>query len=283
MMVGPSALIQLPAKLAGIDPTPAVYDPAVAENALTAVRPRLLAIPSDRLAIPRLDLDAATRTLLKVHALSQVPEVLALFEGMAGAQQFEMVNLERLRDLSLVTLHLYRKAESEGAFVSKAKVPAELDALSAELEKRVQTVCEALLPNDPVVILLRPGIGYTDRAFDLLGYADLYEKHEAILKGHPLYRAGDKEEARKVGGQLLAAVENSMNGAQRAAVDLMRRAWTLLVPVYFEVRNTGLSIFRYDPAKDERFPSIYLAGRKGSSKGKAAKEDPGAPPAPENK
>ncbi len=284
LAVGPPALIHLPAELVGVQPEPPVYDPETAEALLTAYLPRLKAIPPDRLDFPRVDVDAVSRTLLAVYAFTQVPQIRSLFQAAATAGQFDMVNLERLKEVTLLLIHAFRKAEAAGALKTSAKVPADLDTESLEVEKRLQAVCEGFFPDDLFIQQLRPGTGYIDRAYDLLGYADKYDANSAVVKGHVLYRPTDASDARKLAGKLLATINTEMNPAQKLAFDQLQRVWTFEVPVYFEVRQVGLGLLRYDRSRDERFPSVYTVGRKGSGRKKASKEEaPAEPPVAEGK
>jgi hypothetical protein len=268
---GPPALVRLPAELAGAKLELPVYEPKAAEALLDAYRPRLIAIAPDRLDFPRVDVDAAGRALFTAYALTQVPPMLAIYEAAAKAGSFILANLDSLRDATMILVHAYQKANAAQALKTSAKVPAELDAQSAEVEGRMQKVCDDFFFDDPAIAALRPGTGYVDRAYDLLGYADKYEEQAAVVPGHPQYRATDKDEARKLAGRLLAEVDKEMNPAQRQAFDLLRRTWTLVKPIYFEVQQIGLEALRYDPARNERFPSIYAAGRKGVGRKKGSK------------
>jgi len=267
--VGPPALTRLAAELVGFHADPPVYEPKTAEDLLTAYLPRFKAIVADRLELPRFDVDTVGRVLLGVYAFTQSPHVLPIYQGAAGADHFDLANLAHLRDGTLVLLHTFRKAEAAGALKSNAKVPAELDAESLDVEKRMQSVCEGFFPDDPIVQQLRPGIGYVDRAYDLFGYADVYEQKAATVAGHVLFRPTDKNLARTLAGRLLTEVSKTMNPDQKQAVDLLYRAWTFLKPVYFEVQEVGLAGLRYDPQREERFPSVYVVGRKGRGRRKA--------------
>ena len=135
----------------------------------------------------------------------------------------------------------------------------------------MQRVCEGFYPDDPAVQELSPGTSYLDRAYDLLGYADVYAKRPAVA-GHVAYRETDKADAHRLAGELLAALGKEMNAEQKLAFDLLRRAWTFLKPVYFEVQQVGLAGLRYDPAREQRFPSLYVVGRKGVGRKKAKKD-----------
>jgi hypothetical protein len=269
---GPPALTRLPAVLAGIQLDLPVYEPEAAEALVQANRPRMVAIAADRLDFPRVDVDTVSRALLTAYALTQVPDLLAIYKGAAGAGQFDLANLDHLRDLTLILVHAYHKAGAAEALKTNARVPAELDKESAEVEKRMQKVCEDFFPDDPAIVALRPGTGYVDRAYDLLGYADKYDEKPSIVTGHVQYRATDKDAARKLAGRILAEVDQGRNPAQKRALDLLSRAWTTLKPVYFEVQQVGLAALRYDPVREDRFPSLYVVGRKGQGRKKASKD-----------
>ena len=280
LTVAPPAVANIAADLAGFVPQPAAYEPKAAAELLAAYRPRLAAIPPEVLDFPRVDVDAVCRQLLAVHALTQHPPVLAFYKAAAAAGHFDLANLQHLQAVTLVLLHALRLADAAGAFRT-AKVSAELDAKSAELEARIQKVCEHFFADHPeigpVLRRLSPGTGFLDRAYDLLGYADIYEQQHAIVSTDPLhYRKTDLGDARKLAGQILQEIGATMAPDAREAFDILRRTWTLLKPIYFEVQQVGLSGLRHDPQRHDRFPSLYVVGRKGQGRRKA----PAEPPAP---
>lgn len=284
--VAPAAVAHIAAELAAFAPQPPLYEPKVAAELLVAYRPRLAAIPADRLDFPRVDVDSVCRHLLAVYALTQHPAVRPFYEAAAAQGHFDLANLEHLKSVTLVLLHASRLADAAGAF-RNAKVSADLDAKSAEVEGRLQKVCEHFFGNHPVLgpVLRRysPGTGYLDRAYDLLGYADIYEEQHAIVSTDPLhYRTTDREDARKLAAQILQEIGATMGPEAREAFDLLRRTWTLLKPLYFEVQQIGLAALRYDPQREERFPSLYVVGRKGQGrrKGSAEASAAGAPAQP---
>jgi hypothetical protein len=45
--------------------------------------------------------------------------------------------------------------------------------------------------------------------------------------------------------------------------------------MYVEVQENGLCLLRYDPQRDQRFPSVFAAGRPGAGK-RPSKKDGGA-------
>ncbi|XYH96538.1 hypothetical protein ACMHYB_53635 [Sorangium sp. So ce1128] len=279
----PPAVTTLAAQLAGFTAEPQGYDPGVAEDLVATYRPRLTAITPDRLEVPRVDIESISRALLTVHALTQAPPLLALYKGAAAQGEFQLDNLEHLKALALILLHAYRQADAAGAFTSGAKLSAVLDKESAEVESRLQKVCEHFFGDDPelgpVLRRLSAGTGYLDRAYDLLGYADIYQaKHDVVSKDPVHYRATDLADARRIASQILAVLGAALSPKAREAYDLLQRAWTLAKPLYVEVQELGLRFLRYDPQRDARFPSLYVVGRAGQGR-KRTKKEPAAPAA----
>ncbi|MGK3998605.1 hypothetical protein [Sorangium sp. So ce1024] len=273
----PPVVTTLSAQLAGFKAEPQVYDPELAEELVAAYRPRLTAITPDRLEVPRVDVESVSRALLTVHALTQAPPLLALYQGAAAQGEFHIDNLDHLKALALILLHAYRQADAAGAFTSGAKLSAALDKESAEIEARLQKVCEHFFGDDPelapVLRRLSAGTGYLDRAYDLLGYADIYQAKQDVVSTDPVhYRATDLADARRLASQMLAVLGAALSPKAREAYDLLQRAWTLAKPLYAEVQELGLRFLRYDPQRDARFPSLYVVGRAGQGRKKTKKE-----------
>ncbi|KYF83449.1 hypothetical protein BE11_40425, partial [Sorangium cellulosum] len=279
----PPVVATLSAQLAGFTAEPHGYDPGLAEELVAAYRPRLTAIAPDRLEVPRVDIESVSRALLTVHALTQAPPLLALYRSAAAQGEFQIDNLDHLKALALILLHAYRQADAAGAFSSGAKLSAALDKESAEVESRLQKVCEHFFGDDPelgpVLRRLSAGTGYLDRAYDLLGYADIYQaKHDIVASDPVHYRATDLADARRLASQMLVVLGAALSPKAREAYDLLQRAWTLAKPLYVEVQELGLRFLRYDPQRDARFPSLYVVGRAGQGRKRTKKEQaaPGA-------
>ncbi|MCK6439985.1 MAG: hypothetical protein L6Q71_07265, partial [Planctomycetes bacterium] len=259
-----------------LEPIP--FDPDDAQTFLDAYRPRLHAISSDRLEIARLDMDAVGRALLSVSALIEVPTLRLFYEGAAKNNEFFLENLAHLKALSFIVQLAQRKIDAAGAFMTTAKIPADMDKASAELEARMQKTAEHYFSEDaeigPMLRQLSPGTGFLDRANDLLGYAQIYELGKDIVSRDPLYyRATDVADAKRLAGQILAALGAEMTPAAREWTDILRRAWTMLRPVYREVQELGLRFLRLDPRREERFPSLFVMGRSGQGRKRAKKEE----------
>jgi hypothetical protein len=278
LAVAPPAIVNLATELSTLTLEPIPFDPDVAQAFLETYRSRLNAIGADRLEVARVDVDAVGRALLSVSALVEVPSMRALYERAAESGEFFLENLSHLKALSFIVQLAYRKVDAAGAFATTAKIPPELDQVSAEVEARMQKTAEHYFKEDPeigpILRRLSPGTGFLDRANDLLGYAEIYASKKDIVSKDPVhYRATDVADAKRMAGQILAALGAGMTPAAREWYDVLRRGWTLLRPVYREVQELGLRFLRLDPRREERFPSLFVMGRAGQGRKRTKKDE----------
>lgn len=264
---------------------PHAYDPAAAKAALDTLRPRLRALAADKLAIPRLDVRAAALAALNVHGfVTQHAALRARFEKLHEAGELDIASIDGLKDAAFVVLLAHAQAEEAGAFATDVKVPAAVVEEAMGVERRMQELLEYKFKKDPQVApllaVLRPGTGYRDLAADLLGYAEIYERHaKEVASDTTNYRPTDAADAQRLAGEILSSLSASMSPKAREAYELLQRAWLHLREVYFEVSEAGRWLLRYDPRRDERFPSLFAAGRPGSGRPpKKPKVDGATPP-----
>lgn len=150
----------------------------------------------------------------------------------------------------------------------------------------MQTVCEYHLSDDPEIAplleQLRPGTGYWDLLNDMKGYVRIYERRADVVKSDSKhYRAGDLKRAKELIAVIGDAIFGAMSEEARSAYDTYARCWTLLDKRYEEVRQTGLWLFREEPGREERFPSLYAAARpNGGRPRKQASSEAAPAPAP---
>ena len=274
--LAPPIVLSAAASYAGITPRPPAYDPAAAATFLVAFRPRLDAIQAADLLVPRLDVRAAALSALGVYAFVTQAEVLhARFQKQDTIGEFDIASIEGLKAASFLVFLTHAQAEAAGAFATDVKVPVELIQEGIEVEARMQELCEYKFKRDPkiapLLALLRPGSGYRDLAGDLLGYADIYvTRPKEVASDETNYRSTDVADARRIAGEIMAHLAAAMTPKAREAYELMQRAWTLLVQIYFEVQEVGTCLLRRDPKRDEWFPSLYAAGRSGRPRKKKA-------------
>lgn len=264
---------------------PAAYDRAAAKVALEALRPRLLAIPADKVSVPRLDVRTAALSALGVHAyVTGHAPIRVRFEKLHGAGEFELANLAALQDAAFVVLLTHAAAEEAGAFATDIKVPSAVVEEAMGVERRMQDLLEYKFKKDPeiapLLAVLRPGTGYRDLAADLIGYAGIYERRaKEVASDTTNYRSTDAADAHRLAGEILSHLSASTSPRAREAYDTLRRAWTLLLQIYFEVSESGRWLLRYDPRREERFPSLFAAGRPGGGRPpKKPKVDGASPP-----
>ena len=276
LTVAPPAIASIAAPLAAFVPVVATYDAVLAKGLVETYRPRLAAIDLARIITPRLDVDAASRALLSVHATAtQAPGLYAQLKQLHAAEQLDIANVDDLKDVVFVMMFAYREATEAGAFKSNAKIPEALDTASAKLEIEMQSVCEHNLGDHavhgPLLDILRPGTAYLDRANDLLGYAKVYEAEPGVVSKDTKYKPTHLADARRLAGEILAALSAAMTPKAREWYDFLQRAWTLATKMYFEVQEAGTFLLRYDPRREERFPSLYAVARGGGPKKKGKK------------
>jgi hypothetical protein len=139
-----------------------------------------------------------------------------------------------------------------------------VDDLAAAMTRAPLSVAVVARRRPAPLRMLSPGTGHRDLATDLLGYAEIDEARPAEAASDTTnYRATDVADARRIAGEILAHLSAAMSPKARDAYDLLQRAWTLLLQIYFEVQKVGLCLLRHDPRQDEWFPSLFAAGRSG--------------------
>lgn len=165
---------------------------------------------------------------------------------------------------------------------SAAKVPVKLASEAKEIRERMDLVLTFLFGKNeklaPVLDALRAGRGHQAAATALLRYSQLYVEHHDLVSVTPVhYLATDKDEAARVGGELLAALHSLDADEMERWTQLRRRAATHLLAIYEEVAVAGRFIDRNDPEVDAHYPSLIAAGRTYKTTVRAAKP---APPDP---
>lgn len=260
---------------------PPVYSPEAGKAALEALGPDLAAIADADLGNLRVDVEAATYAALGVAGFVGAPDVQARFARLPE-EEFDMTCVTGLESACFASLFALAEARAAGALESEARIAPEIAAEAAEVEARMQALCEYHFADDPEIRpeldRLRPGSGHRDMANDLLGYARIYELRAATVKADTkYYREGDAARARELAGLYIQALSAASTPRARAAFAAYARAWTVLSRRYDEVRAAGLWLFRAEAAREERFPSLFVAGRPSVGRPKKA---PGTGAAP---
>jgi hypothetical protein len=244
---------------------PPAYDPAAGREALDALAPALDALVEADFVTLRVDIETATYAALGVVGFVTSPEVHARF-ALLPEECFDMSHVDGLGPACFAMLYALAEARAAGALETEARLPAALADEAAEVEGRMQALCEYHFADEPAIkpLLdrLRPGVGHRDLANDLLGYARIYElRADLVQADRTNYRAGDAARAKALAGMMIQKLSSAMTPRARTAYDRYVRVWTLLNRRYNEVRAAGLWLFRDDPRVQQRFPSLFAAGR----------------------
>jgi len=257
---------------------PVGYDHDEGRTALAALQPELEKIKDTELITIRVDVETALLACLAVAGYAQSPGVHAQFARLPK-EHFDMAAVDGLGQACSAALFALKAAKKSGVLESEAIIPAEIANEAAEVEGRMQPVCEYLLSDDPeirpVLDQLRPGTGHRDLANDLIGYAEIYEsRHDVVSRDPKHFRPGDAARAKVLAKAILKAISASMSHDEREAYLAYVRSWTLVYRRYEEVRAAGLWLFRADAAKDARFPSLFAVAR---PNGGRPRKQPAAP------
>ena len=235
------------------------------KKALVALAPELAKIKDSELVSVRIDVESAVLACKAVAKLVKSPQVYARFARLPG-EELDRTALDGLEQACSAAMFAFEAASTSGALESEAKIAEDISSEAAEVEGRMQMVCEYHLSDDremkPLLDLLRPGTGHRDLAHDLNGYAKIYEARHAVVSADTKhYRAGDAARAKELAMLIQEALSDAMSHDAREAYSAHVRSWTLTFRRYEEVRAAGLWLFRADPAKDELFPSLFAVGR----------------------
>ncbi|KYF92723.1 hypothetical protein BE17_33610 [Sorangium cellulosum] len=255
---------------------PPLYTPAAGKKALEALASELDSLTEAELVTVRMDVEAATYAALGVVGFVSSPDVRARFARLPR-EEFDIAHLDELEPACFATLHALAGARAAGALETDARLPVALVTEATEVEGRMQALCEYQLADDPAIKpeldRLRPGTGHRDLANDLLGYARIYELRADVVKADQKhYRAGDAARARELAGAMIQKLSAVLTPRAREAYDRYVRVWTLLCQRYDEVRAAGLWLWRKNARAQERFPSLFAAGR--PNVGRSRKEAP---------
>ncbi|WP_437949720.1 hypothetical protein WME98_02025 [Sorangium sp. So ce296] len=255
---------------------PPIYTPLAGKKALEALAPALDGLAEAELVTVRMDVEAATYAALGVVGFVSSPDVRARFARLPR-EEFDLSHLDELELACFAALHALAEARAAGALATDARLPIALVTEAMEVEARMQALCEYQLGDDPAIKpeldRLRPGTGHRDLANDLLGYARIYELCADVVKADSkLYRAGDAARARELAGAMIQKLSTALTPKAREAYDRYVRVWTLLCQRYDEVRAAGLWLWRKNARAQERFPSLFAAGR--PNVGRSRKEAP---------
>lgn len=235
--------------------------------AWASVQDEAESLAEDAVESPRVDLQLAAGVARRVaQDILGDAKLLARFVVQAQAQEIVPGLPERLLTLSDAAWHARHQqvvsdvtdsASNSGAVVTQA----------AEVRARMQDLAEYHFDKDPVegprVAQAAGSHGHLHLANALDTYADLYERHHAVVsRDTKNYRPTDARDARRLAGEIRAAMASDADTTYALWTDRCARVWTLLSSTYAEVQTTGRWLLRRTPkCAEERFPSLVESSK----------------------
>jgi hypothetical protein len=231
------------------------------QAAYQRVVPRLAAIDKRDLLVVNLDIPRLV--MIVVGAIS---EMRKLREACAKSlPDFDLSVFDEIESLALAMGYTH-------GLHAAASVPIlpvrELSARAVEMRLILARDCAALAQRGLIdsggLKELRGPVGYKNQAFDLLTLVALMRGRWRFIKGKCAVSEAELDEAESVADQLLTAVgeREQLPQVTAAAADVRRRAFTLFVRAYDELRGAAEYLRRHDRDADAFVPSLYSARKR---------------------
>lgn len=237
-----------------------LIEPKVAKDAYERLAPRIHAIARDELAVVRADVQVAAIFAMTVAREIGEPALRARFVKLAQTGEHDAACSASLGDVALAAWHTGHRCLLAEATLPSSKIPVllldEAMALRARLLDRAEWQLLAAGDIEGAMLLLEPERSCRDIANNLLELAEIRARAgKGRSEDERIRLERDLLRARELGEELLAR----SSGASAEGPDTwsmqVRRAWTLLLRTYDEVRRAGLFLF---PGREGemRFPPL---------------------------
>jgi hypothetical protein len=239
-------------------------DPQIAAQAFERLLPRVQDIRDEDLITINVDLQRVAIVAAAVGRDVLEPDHRARFASLP-VREFDIRNIEDLLPVAEALWHATVELARASVGKTGARLPLDLVQRAMELKQRLLKLVEYYLIDDPVagpeILSIREGSGHIDLATDLSRLATLHQEHDALLRRDiKHYRADDAAAARATSDEMFTLMGETSDDNQAHWAKTVQRLWTLLLDIYGEVSAAGSWLFRHENAQ-ERFPSLYLAGR----------------------
>jgi hypothetical protein len=245
-------------------PNPAdIIDPALGKADLERLMPRILAVPRDRVVLPRVDIAAAAIFAVSIGRQVKQPELRARFASLP-ASEFDIRHVDDLEALARATWYARVEQDTADASAREAKLPVDLVDLATAVKERMLKCVSYYFDGTPLqkeTDDIRSGTGYRDLASDLSRLARLYVDHAAALSGDTKnYRATDATDAARLAGRIIDELGTAGTAEERRRADITARVWVLLLEVYTEVADAGRWLLRHEGG-ETKFVSLHTVAR----------------------
>ncbi len=227
-------------------------------RALADLRPQLDALASDRLETIRHDVEAAVVLAIGVAPKAMALEAAARAElGEPAAAAFELLERAaracgRAHADHLINLHGADLEEMVGS-LSETRSLLLLEAQSLVQRKRMSASLLAELAG---------GTGYRAMGFDVLQLVGAFRKEWPAIEAHTPVTVLELDQAEALANALVTTLgDNDQAQSQSSpSADLRRRAYTLFVQTYDEVRR-AVTFLRWEAGDADEIAPSLSAGR----------------------
>jgi hypothetical protein len=239
-------------------------------DAYERVLPELEALPEAAVLGINIDLPQAVTV-----ALGALKSIAGQREAIARAlPEVDLAHLDKLETYALAAGHAHAAFMAASTVLPMKELAAQAVRLRQLLCSDAGALAKRGLIDGRRLSALNGPQGHLNLAFDLLALVALFRERWADVRSKTAVEASELDAAEVVADQLIARVNARMRPAPMLAVaaDRRRRAFTLFVSTYDEVRR-AISFLRWKHGDADSFvPSLY-AGRS-SGRRRARERDP---------
>lgn len=217
-------------------PQDRVYDPTAGKEAFAAIESQLRAMPPSEIGTLNVDLRDGATVALALVANARAPEraerIAILPESLLPKR-----TTADLEQAAWAAWYCHTQVLSQTAATTGGRVDPELYQESGLFLDRVLKLLDYHVGHLPAVAReiadIRSGVGYQDRATDLVRAAALLDAHQPELEGDTRrYQRGDAAAARDLARQIVGQLQESASAQAISWSDLRTRAFSRMAHLY---------------------------------------------------
>lgn len=242
-----------------------VVDEVLVAEAYERVKGELAGLKAEDVQTPTLDIQAAVRTVL-----GALPEIRALRAQLVKElPAFDVAAFDKLEDYALAL------SRAHARYQIATTSPNELDEVIVEASKARERLIAAArglvlfgLFDSRKLEQLKHGNGHNNVAEDLQALSAAFEENWAQLEGKTPLTLESVKGASRLGLRFTRLVGLKEQGTpeQAEATDLRRRAFTLLLRTYEDVRAAVRFLRRREDDAESIVPTLYVKVRRAGGK-----------------
>jgi hypothetical protein len=259
-------------------------DASAGEAAFRALEGALRAMPAEEVTQPNSDVQESAIAALNLVKIAREPAIRARL-ALLPASLLAPDAIDQLERAAWAAWHAQTRVLAGEVQSGGARVDGELFRSSGQHLDRMLKLLDYHVGSVPEVEAelagIRGGVGYQDRASDLVRAAAVWERWRGELEGDKRhFDPTDGDKARGFAQAIVTALRDSLGSDILAQADLRNRAWSLLKRLYDDVREAGQYMFRNEPAMADLFVPLRQVVHPRSRPKPAGVETAGTPPAP---